>query len=301
MVLALFHNLSPPQFDDWCISGRMSAAQLQPLWFYFPLWQTDRPDLGQSTPTPAWGPQVEGGWGSAMFHQITREESRRHRKLETIAADFRTKGRIWSRVIYRLRQRGSDVALGWGEFSRPQCQMVLCLTITFDDIWQPHNGIQMIIIFLHWWVLYNYNYNYNYKNNYKSEQDGLCERLIAAYLPVCCFFPPLGFKEYSSTWEYKRSWSWSWKRLWVLLPIDSLRQSTQAKCPQKKFKFDLVITRHSFAFLLTLVESLPLQSTMLLGNCRFHLKRCFIQHTYVHPTLAKWEQTGKLLEGLLCK
>ena len=55
-----FLNLSPPQFDDWCISGRMSAAQLQPLWFYFPLWQTDQPNLGQSTSTSAWGPQVEG-------------------------------------------------------------------------------------------------------------------------------------------------------------------------------------------------------------------------------------------------
>ena len=86
-----------------------------------------------SPPPPQPGvPRGGGGWGSAMFHQITREESRRHRKLETIAADFWTIGQILSRVMYRLWLRGSDVALGWGV----QCQMVLCLTVTFNDIWK---------------------------------------------------------------------------------------------------------------------------------------------------------------------
>ena len=72
-----FLNLSPPQFDDWCISGRMSAAQLQPLWFYFPLWQTDRPDLGQSTSTPNLTPACRpgvprwrGGGGQQCFTKL---------------------------------------------------------------------------------------------------------------------------------------------------------------------------------------------------------------------------------------
>ena len=202
MVFSLFLNLSLPEFDDGCISGWMSAPQLQFAGLVISHWQTDR--TGQShlfktivmaevrkykkNPskemkvffcclllvlsvdiTETWNVAVDMGQDlskkshvgahllCSYFHQITREESRRHtqnlKRLQRISEQLDKFEVVWFIDLAWLRC--CTWLRGVFTLNHPWCQMILYFTspgnyrllhvaqmvITLSGGWKSHEDI----------------------------------------------------------------------------------------------------------------------------------------------------------------